>query len=1006
MNNKLKSTLYSILTLILLSSSVYSQNNGSLKGIVLDDESGDPLISATVFVKNTKKGANTKFDGTFLIKDIPAGTYDIEISYIGYNKYEIKGIQIKPGQMNSIEVKMKSDAVLTEEVVVTAKAVKETGAALLKERQKAAAFSDAIGAQEISKSGGSDAADAVKKITGATVVGGKHVYVRGLGNRYAKTQLNGAAMPSADPDQRSVHLDMFGTGMIENITTVKTATPDKPGDFTGGAVDIKTKSYPEKFFTTVSLSSGYNTQVTGNDMLLGSRGATDWLGMDDGNRGVPQLVQDAINSEEGIPNGRTLFRVKDHLNDAERLIEITRAFENPMTPTSYSAPVNQSFSLSTGNQYQVGGSPLGFLASISYDQSFESYSNGEFGRYSLLGFGNDSLFPSYITRETKGTQNVHWGGLFNLSYTLFKYNEIGFNFMYNQASDHFGLSQTGYYNGSALANRGFQTYTSRFTERNLFTYQFQGKHSMPSLLNAKLDWQISFSDNSMLTPDARFFAYDYNPNGASDVMNLEPDADNPEFTVNRSAYNEPTRIFRDMTETATNYNANLEIPLKQAIDFDMTLKFGTSILNTERDFNEKWFIYNTTSNQFQNTDTEGNQYQFNPNTVFDAMTGVVVNGNFIDMPMYINYSAPEFYSYRASMDVAAYYGMVDFKVFDRIRIITGVRVESSELKAVPYDSSRIDLYKQQYKDINNIPNDSTVNITFDDFGIDETDVLPSINTVFELTDNSNIRLAYAKTIARPNLREIAPYTSFDFVGGFQYLGNPFLQRSLIDNYDFRFEWFPNVGEILATSVFYKNIENPIEFNQPSVNDQVQYQNSKRGRILGMEFEIRKNLLKTITMFGLGAPEWTEKFSYSFNLTLAQSEVEIPDGREKTQIMENDSTNSLTREFLGQSPYVINFDVAYSNPEFGSDVSVNFNVFGRRLSTIMYGITPDMYENPRPDLNLTYSQRIFSNWSLKFSAKNLLNSFTLFTQDYNGVSYNAQKFLRGRQFSLNLSYRFE
>jgi len=244
------------------------------------------------------------------------------------------------------------------------------------------------------------------------------------------------------------------------------------------------------------------------------------------------------------------------------------------------------------------------------------------------------------------------------------------------------------------------------------------------------------------------------------------------------------------------------------------------------------------------------------------------------------------------------------------------------------------------------------------------------------------------------------------VGGFIYLGNPFLKRSLIDNYDFRFEWFPNVGEIIATSVFYKNIENPIEFNQPTVNDQVRFQNSKRGRILGAEFEIRKNLMKSITMFGLNAPDWTEMFTYSFNVTLAKSEVEMPDGREKTNIQQTDSTAKLTREFLGQSPYVVNFDISYSNQEFGSDVSLNFNVFGRRLSTVMFGITPDMYENPRPDLNLIYSQRIYKNWSMKFSAKNLLNSYTLFTQDFRGMSYDAQRFLRGRQFSLNLNYRFE
>lgn len=999
-----------IMSFILLISTMElsSQQTGSLKGTVLDKDNGDALISATVFVRGTKKGTNTKFDGTFLIKDIPVGTYDIEISYVGYKKYEIKGVTISSNKMNSIEVQMLSDVALTEEVVVTAKAVKETGAALLKDRQKAAAFSDAIGAQEIAKSGGSDAADAVKKITGATVVGGKHVFVRGLGNRYAKTQLNGAAMPSADPDQRSVHLDMFGTGMIENITTVKTATPDKPGDFTGGAVDIKTKSYPDKYFTSVSLTSGYNTQVTGTDMIIGKRGSTDWLGMDDGNRSIPQEITNAINSESGIPNGKSLFRVKDHLAQANELIDLTNSFDNTMAPVSYSAPVNQSFSLSTGNQYELFDSPIGFLASLSYDQSYSSYTNGEFGRYRLTGMGNDSLFPDYIARDSKGTQSVHWGGLFNLAYTMFKYHEIGFNFMYNQAADNFGRSQTGYYNGSAIPDRGFQTYTSKFTERNLFTYQLHGKHALPALLNSKLDWQVSFSDNQMLEPDARFFAYDYNPNGESDVMKLAPNESNPEYTINRSAYTEPARIFRKMNENAYNYNANLEIPLKSVVNFDLTIKTGTSILRTERDFNERWFVYQTTSNQIQNTDSDGNPYEFNPETLFDNMIGVRTNGNFIDMPMFISYTDPNAFSYKATMDVNAFYAMADFKVFSFLRFIGGFRLESSKLNAVPYDKSdsKLQAYKSEYKDINNIPDSEDVDITFEDFGINENDLLPSLNSVIELSKNSNIRLAYSKTIARPNLREIAPYSSFDFVGGFIYLGNPFLKRSLIDNYDFRLEWFPNVGEILAASIFYKDIDNPIELNQPTVNDQVRYQNSKRGKILGAEFEFRKNLLKTITMFGFEAPEWTERFTYSFNLTLTQSEVEIPDGREKTNFIETDPDAKLTREFLGQSPYVVNFDIAYSNQEIGTDLSMNFNVFGRRLNTVMFGITPDIYENPRPDLNLIYSQRLYKNWSMKIAAKNILDSYTLFTQNYNGTDYNSQRYQLGRQFSLNLNYRFE
>lgn len=1005
MKSILTSLIVTSLYLFFQTSTTFSQSVGTLKGIILDSESGDKLISATVFIKNTKLGAHSKHDGSFIIKNIPVGSYDVEISYIGYKKYELKQIQIKANQTESIEIKMQSNSVSSGEVYVTAKATKESNETLLKDRKKANAFTEAIGSQDMSKLGNSDAADAMKKVTGASIVGGKHLYIRGLGDRYAKTELNGASLPSADPDKRSVHLDMFSAGVIENITLVKTATPDRPGDFTGGAVDIITKSYPDKFFTNLSISSGYNSQVTGSNVLLSSKGDLDWLATDDGSRSIPNAVQNAIKSEKGIPNGKTLFLADRDLVNAQNLINLTKAFNANIAPVSYNTPINQSINLSFGNKYTINKSPFGFLANINYSQNYENYSNGKYARYNLLGIKNESLFPSYIAKDMKGSQNVNLGGFTNLSYTFLNDNEISLNLMFNKASENFGMSQTGFFNSSGIPNRGFQTYASKFTEKSLFTYQFKGKHNFTSLINSKLDWNISLSGNDISTPDLKFFAYDFNPNNASDISNLAPNEVNPSYTINKSAYNEPTRMFRKMTENVYNLSLNYEIPLKEYVGNDFIIKVGALSINTERDFKESRFVYNSSSNQIQKNDINGNPYTFDPNTLLNSMTGTIIKGNFIEMPMFISYFAPELYSYTASMNIFAYYGMIDFKMFKKLRIITGIRVESSDLKALPYDKSKIDGYKEEYKEINNIPESQEVNITFNDFGIDETDILPSLNLVYELNEKSNIRSAYSKTLARPNLREIAPYSSFDFVGGFIYLGNPFLKRSLIDNFDLRYEWFPNIGEIFSASIFYKNIDNPIELNQPTVNDQVRYQNSKRGTILGAEFEIKKNIKNTLKPLFKEIPDWTEYFTYSINLALTHSEVEIPDGREKTNLMLTNPNAKLTREFLGQSPYVVNFDIMYSNYDLGTDLSLNFNVFGKRLTTVMFGITPDIYENPRPDLNFVFSQKIYDNWNIKFAATNLLNSYTLFAQDYKGSQYETQKYLSGRQFNLSLSYKF-
>lgn len=244
---------------------------GSFAGTVIDGDFGDPLIGANVLLKGTLIGTSTDLEGRFRIDNIPVGVQTFEVSYIGFQTLTIEGVDILDGEATRLDITLSSQAFeLDGEVVVEARAIRNNESILLKDRQRADGMSDAISAEAISRSGSGDAAAAMSKVTGASVMGGKYVYIRGLGDRYTNTTLNGSTLPSADPDRKSFQLDLFPTALLDNIVTLKTFTPDKPGDFSGGLVDVATKAFPDDFTFSLSASLTYDGCPTVGPRRAGS----------------------------------------------------------------------------------------------------------------------------------------------------------------------------------------------------------------------------------------------------------------------------------------------------------------------------------------------------------------------------------------------------------------------------------------------------------------------------------------------------------------------------------------------------------------------------------------------------------------------------------------------------------------------------------------------------------------------------------------------------------------
>jgi len=282
--------------------------------------------------------------------------------------------------------------------------------------------------------------------------------------------------------------------------------------------------------------------------------------------------------------------------------------------------------------------------------------------------------------------------------------------------------------------------------------------------------------------------------------------------------------------------------------------------------------------------------------------------------------------------------------------------------------------------------------------LDDKDLLPAASLIYQLTENMNIRTSYGKTLARPNFREKAPYANYDFAGDITFVGNPNLQRTLIDNYDIRWEWFLRPGEIIAVSGFYKYFNNPIErvinVQYSSEGGEAYYDNIDHARVYGVEFEVRKRLDEVMDLLTY--------FNVAANISLINSVVDIPDN-ELTLIRELDPNAKSTRQLQGQSPYILNLELSYLNPGIGTNLSLFYNVFGDRIAEISIGGTPDVFERSKPTLDFIASQDVFQNFNFKLSIKNILNSSYKLTHEYKGTEYLRTEYKTGTSVSIGIAY---
>lgn len=929
-----------------LAQSIFSQK-GEVTGKLIDADFQDPVVFANVLIKGSTTGTTSDFDGIYTLS-LDEGSYTLEFSFLGYKTVEITGVVIKPDEVTTVNLTMQILAEGLDEVVVSVSIKKKTETAVLGIQKKAVNVLDGLSAETIKKSGTSNVASAIKSVPGVSVQDGKYVYVRGLGDRYTKSILNGVDIPGLDPDRNTIQLDIFPTNIIDNVLVLKSASPDLPADFTGGMVNIVTKDYPTKKEHSLSLSGSYNPDMHFNgDYLDYEGGNSDFLGFDDGTRNVP------INKNQDIPNT---------FDFEPRLTTITKQFSPILSAIRNNSKMDYGFCFTTGNQYNVGEGTnrFGFLASVSYKNSTTFYEGAENNFYRRSS--DKSVFELETDRTQSGDigkNSVLVSGLLGTSFKTER-SKYKLNFLHLQH----GESTAGIFNQTLNFSDfiNFAKDNLDYTQRSITNALLTGRHTSkkPSWTT---EWALSPTLSKIQDKDIRTTSFQVEDGVKSIPQN-----------------NQPKRIWRNLEEI--NSVVKLDLTKKyQLSEKDAKLKFGAYGAYKARDFD----ILNFEIESSNNT-TLYNGVADNILKKENLWTMTNNSGSFIDPDISIKEPAN---TYEAKQQNIAAYVSNEFKIGSKLRTVLGLRMEKFESKYTGQDN----------RDVND-----PQKVIFDNKTIiDKLDIFPTANLIYELTEQMNLRGSYARTTARPSFKEASIAKIFDPLSNNTFIGNIHLRPTYVNNFDLRIEWFGENAELIAISGFYKKFKNPIELTYfESSTDNFQPKNLGDANVIGVEFELRKNL-----GFVLSA---LNNFSFNFNTSIIKStQVYSTQERNLRELgLRNVQALGNDRELQGQSPFLINTGLNYKNEKDDLQIGVFYNVQGKTLQVVGNGFVPDVYTMPYHNLNFSLTKSFGENndQSINFKVSNLMNDDV--KSEYESFRATNQTFSKrspGRAFSLGYSIKY-
>lgn len=926
--------LYKVLVLVLLFTGVAFNSfgqTGTIVGTLKDTASNETIIGAVINVEGQNVGASSDLDGNFEIKIAP-GTYTLTIAYLGYKTEVVPNVKVNESQETKVDVALLPDLENTlSEVMVVARKITNTEAAVVEEIKNADNVVVGISAEQISKSQDRDASQVMQRIPGVTIIDNRFVMVRGLSDRYNAVLLNNALAPSTEVDVKSFSFDVIPSSMIDRLLIYKSGAPELPGEFAGAAIRVYTKSIPDENITSVGFSMSARPGTTLRNFKYNPGSKTDFLGYDKNLRPLPSEFP---------------AKVPNDVNDGS-INEVSQSLPNNWTIKNSTALPDLRFNFNLSRRMFLKGIKIGTITSLNYSNT-RQFVKIERNKYSGYNFDKETISRENIYEDDQYSSNARIGIIHNWAFQINPNHKIEFKNLFNQLGNQVTVLRNEIDSVNLYERKN---YALSYENRSIYSGQLQGFHEFNNS-KTEINWVVGKSITKRNEPDFRRVRTQREL-GTTDNFRVVI----PVGPSNTDA----ARFYSDLNEKAIMSAANLT----QDINIDTTnvkLKLGYYVENKERDFSARWMSY--TAARRINPEILDLPYDqiFAPENI-DVKNGLRLQEG--------TNSSDE---YKASNFIFASYVGISLPL-KKFNVSGGLRME--------YNKQHIEssLYGR-----------GPVTITNPIWS-----PLPSVNVSYNITDKMLVRMAYFKSLNRPEFRELAPFSYYDFNFNVNVEGNPYLMTPRIHNLDFRWELYPSQSEFISFGTFYKRFNNPIEkyIIVGTSNPIFTFFNAEFATSYGAELEIRKSLydFKNAHAF--------KNISLLLNASIIKSEVQLGDsivGQEQKRPMQ------------GQSPYIVNGGLYYNNPDIKLQVSVLYNVFGKRIFTVGNYATPTIYEMPRNILDLTITYGIGKHLEIRAGIQDILNQEIRLVQDNNLDSEinkkdsDILKYKRGSYYTAGLVFK--
>lgn len=887
-----------------------------IQGKVVASDTGEPIGYADLLLvpadtTRAKVGGLSNGDGTFLL-EAPPGVYALRVRAISYAGKRIEGVVLSEGRLFSLDPTLVPEAIQQHEIVVEARAKTNTEASMLAARKKAQAVGDAVSAEQMRRAPDKTAGDVLRRVTGLSVSDGRYVFVRGLGERYSSTEVDGVRIASPEPNKRVVPMDLFPAALLDNINVQKTYTADRAGEFGGGDVQVKTRDFPGARMWAFSLSQGYAPGVTGATRQTYLSPEADRWGFGASGRGLPDIVNQ-------IAGDRPLTEGSGLGFPASTLQEVEKSFDNVWTPFGSRTLPNGRYTLTYGDQMRLFGRPFGLVGAGSLSRSFDHRSEIQREFRNAQGDLQDDY------RVERYTESAQLGANAALSYRFSPGHQAHLRgFFSNSADDEVRSYQGADTYGDLLYRRSTRLL---YVQRSIRSGSIEGQDDFASLGNASLSWRLTRSGARRQQPDRRESMY----------IRVPIDETDPGYWGLATG----RREYGDLKDDGWGGSVKATFPYTAE-----RLGNGRLTLGFDRGSKRR-------ENYYRRFDFIPGQYGSDalPESVYSQVSEATLA---VD-------------NYHAHQKVEAIYVSVDMPFGARMRSNLGIRRERGTQEVSSHDLFDPSIVTSQGR-------------------LDNADWLSGANLTWSVTPAINLRGAASRTLTRPDLDELSPSPTLDYVGGLQRLGNPRLQRGTLESYDLRLEGFPSGTEVLAIGGFYKAMQQPIEYTVRGATSGFVLipENSASGHNLGVEIEVRASLGRITRHL--------DRLSLNSNVSFISSQVTLKDAPTKI--------GSQQHPLQGQADHLVNAALTYQTPGARLESSLLLSRVGRRLVTLSnaaQGI-PDHYDPGFTSLDFTLVVVPFAGARLRFEGSNLLDREV---QELAGP-YVAKSYRDGRTYSIGFS----